>query len=188
MARWRVPHGCSPSSACVACECIRVCGCCLSSERHTVVQTYECALSSARQTLHQGDVAKQWWMCVCSLLCFDWTPRSKTGGARKPTHFMTVEMENCSLRCNEEIQGQKTADRRDAVDLTTIFRSVTDTRFQSAATFPVTSYLAKLSSASVFLIATEWVESSNQTCFVRVFSSFCLNYHFITYFFLVEKE
>ncbi len=107
-----------------------VCICCLSSEHHTVVSAYECVLSPVRHTLHQGVAAKQ-WMCVCSLLWFDWMPCSKTG-AHTLTHFMTAKMENCSLRCNEEIQTPTrtlshpyTIDRNDTTDLTTFFNGMT---------------------------------------------------------------
>lgn len=136
-----------------------VCMCCLSSERHTVVSACECVLlSSVRHTLHQGAAAKQWWMCVCSLLWFDWMHCFKTG-AHTLTHFMTAKMENCSLRCNEEIQTQTrmlshpyTTDRNDTTDLTTFFNGVTVAlMFLKWCNFSSNKLLFLTSSATTFM-------------------------------------
>ncbi len=134
-----------------------VCICCLSSENHTVLSAYECVLSPVRHTLHQGVAAKQWWMCVCSLLWFDWMPCSKTG-AHTLTHFMTAKMENCSLRCNEEIQTPTrtlshpyTIDRNDTTDLTTFFNGMTVARmFLMWCNFSSSKLLFLTSSATTF--------------------------------------
>ncbi len=107
--------------------------------------------------LHQGVAAKQWWMCVCSLLWFDWMPCSKTG-AHTLTHFMTAKMENCSLRCNEEIQKHTrtlshpyTIDRNDTTDLTKFFNGMTVARmFLMWCNFSSSKLLFLTSSATTF--------------------------------------
>ncbi len=96
--------------------------------------------------------------CVYAL-CFGLIecPALKTG-AHTLTHFMTAKMENCSLRCNEEIQTHTrtlshpyTIDRNDTTDLTKFFNGMTVAQmFLKWCNFSSSKLLFLTSSATTF--------------------------------------